>query len=233
MSDSAYAFSLTTFSPQGKLIQIEYAMQTVNKGGTALGIKAKDGICIATEKRTQPLQDTGAVQKIQMIDEHVGAVHAGIFGDARVLFTQARRFCQVYRSEYGQPMPIGQLVRKLADIMQEYTQSNGVRPFGCSLLIAGADSAGNHLYQVDPSGLFITWKATSIGSGSTNAKVYLEKRYSAEMEVEDATHTAIRTLKEGFDGKMDSQNIELAKVENGKFTILPPSDIEEYLQELE
>eukprot|EP01064_Diplonema_japonicum_P031299 TRINITY_DN553_c7_g1_i1.p1 TRINITY_DN553_c7_g1~~TRINITY_DN553_c7_g1_i1.p1 ORF type:complete len:249 (+),score=75.57 TRINITY_DN553_c7_g1_i1:46-747(+) len=233
MSDSAYAFSLTTFSPQGKLIQIEYAMATVNKGGTALGIKAKDGICIATEKRTLPLQDADTVQKLQMLDTHVGVVHAGMVADARVLFTKARRFCQVYKSEYDAPMPIGQLVRKLADIMQEYTQSNGVRPFGCSLLVAGADTTGNHLYQVDPSGLFISWKATSIGKGGNNAKTYLEKRYSPDMEVEDATHTAIRTLKEGFDGKMDSSNIEIAKVVDGKFEILPASDIEEYLQELE
>eukprot|EP01061_Rhynchopus_euleeides_P032031 TRINITY_DN5309_c0_g1_i1.p2 TRINITY_DN5309_c0_g1~~TRINITY_DN5309_c0_g1_i1.p2 ORF type:complete len:234 (+),score=105.58 TRINITY_DN5309_c0_g1_i1:146-847(+) len=233
MGDSAYAFSLTTFSPQGKLIQIDYAMQAVNQGKTALGINAKNGLCLATEKPLRPLQEAESVQKIQQLDEHVGVVYAGMFADAKLLYTRARKFCQSYRVTYKMPMPVEQLARKLAEIMQEYTQTTGVRPFGCSLLLAGTDYLGTHLYQIDPSGLYIAWKAAAIGKGKNNAKSYLEKRFSDDMEVEDATHTAIMTLKEGFDGRMGADNIEIAKVEDGKFTILPVGDVSEYLDEIQ
>ena len=198
MGDNAYAFSLTTFSPQGKLIQIDYAMQAVNQGMTALGINTKDGLCLATEKNVNVLQESSTIQKIQQIDEHMGIVHAGLIADAKLLYTKARKFCQQYRVTYKMPMPVNQLAKRLAEIMQEYTQTTGVRPFGCSLLLAGTDYLGTHLFQIDPSGLYISWKAAAIGKGKHNAKAYLEKRYNADMEVEDAVHTSILTLKEGY-----------------------------------
>ncbi|KAJ9452299.1 Proteasome subunit alpha type-2 [Diplonema papillatum] len=233
MGDSAYAFSLTTFSPQGKLIQIDYAMSRVSKGGTALGIKASDGICIAVEKKNLPLQDVTSVARVLPLDEHVGVTYSGMIADAKIIFAKAMQFCQVYRREYNIPIPVRQLVRRLADVMQEYTQSNGVRPFGCSLLVAGADDTGDHLYQVDPSGLFICWKATAIGRGSGNAKTNLEKRYSADLELGDAVNISIRTLKEGFDGKMTNETIEIGRVQDGKFSVLTMDEVEEHLQELD
>ncbi|KAI0241798.1 Protein phosphatase PP2A regulatory subunit B [Massospora cicadina] len=84
--------------------------------------------------------------------------------------------------------------------MQEFTQKGGVRPFGVSLLMAGYDTTGPSLYQVDPSGAYFPWKATAIGKNMINAKTFLEKRFDGEMEIEDAVHTAILTLKEGFEG---------------------------------
>ena len=199
MGDSAYSFSLTTFSPQGKLLQIDYAMQAVNKvGGIAIGIKASDGICLVTERRSIPLLDVESAQKMQTLDEHVGCVYSGMVADARLLFTKARQHCQQYKATYGIPIPVGQLVRKIADCVQEYTQSNGVRPFGCCLLVSGVDDMGHHLYQIDPSGLFIAWKATAIGKGAPNAKTTLEKRYTADMEVEDAIGTAIKSLENEY-----------------------------------
>lgn len=53
-----------------------------------------------------------------------------------------------------------------------------------SLLVAGYDSQGPQLYQVDPSGSYFAWKASAIGKNMTNAKTFLEKRYSDEMELE-------------------------------------------------
>ena len=118
--------------------------------------------------------------------------------------------------------------------MQEYTQSGGVRPFGVSLLMAGLDADGTpKLYQVDPSGAYFGWKATAIGKNYLNAKAFLEKRYQDEMELEDAVHTALLTLREGFEGEMTSENIEVGIVSkaDGKFRVLTPEQIQDYLDE--
>ena len=125
-----------------------------------------------------------------------------------------------------------ELTREVAAIMQEYTQSGGVRPFGVSLLVAGYDDAGPQLYQVDPSGAYFGWRASAIGKNYANAKTFLEKRYLPEMELEDAVHTSLLTMREGFEGEMTATNIELAVVgADKKFRLLTPAEINDYLNE--
>jgi 20S proteasome subunit alpha 2 len=134
---------------------------------------------------------------------------------------------------YGDIEPISQLVKSTAGVMQEYTQRGGVRPFGVSLLVAGLDGDGRPgLYQVDPSGAYFGWKATAIGKNFVSAKSFLEKRYSDDMELEDAIHTALLTLREGFEGEMSADNIEVGIVkQDGKFQVLTPEQIQDYLDE--
>lgn len=231
MAESAYG--LTTFSPSGKLVQIEYATTAANNGATTLGIKAVDGVVIAAEKKVNStLIDPSSIQKVFSLDEHVGCTYSGIGPDCRVIVDFARKECQTYRMTYNEKIPVNQLVREIASLFQEFTQSGGVRPFGCSLLVAGCDVTGNHLYQVDPSGTFWTWKATSIGKNNSNAKTFLEKRYSAEGELEDAVHTALLTLKEGFDGKMTPDNTEVGRVIEGRFEILSADQLKDYLEQI-
>merc|ERR1711941_201829 len=107
---------------------------------------------------------------------------------------------------YREPIPVSQIVREEATVMQEFTQSGGVRPFGISLMIAGYADAGPQLFQVDPSGAYFGWKASAIGKNFVNAKSFLEKRYSEDMELEDAIHIAILTLKEGFEEAITAEN---------------------------
>lgn len=127
-----------------------------------------------------------------------------------------------------------ELTREIAAIMQEFTQSGGVRPFGVSLLVAGADHDGPQLYQVDPSGSYFGWKAAAIGKNFANAKTYLEKRYDDTYELEDAVHTALTVLKENFEGEMTESNIELAVVDDkGAFRVLSPAEVRDYMQEAE
>lgn len=231
MSEASYG--LTTFSPSGKLVQIEYATTAANNGATTLGIKAADGVVMAAEKKMQStLIDPSSIQKVFALDDHVGCTYSGIGPDCRVLVDHARKECQVYRMTYHEPIPVGQLVREVASLYQEFTQSGGVRPFGCSLLIAGVDSAGYHLYQVDPSGTYWAWKATAIGKNQSNAKTFLERRYSSDVEIEDAVHTALLTLKEGFDGKMTSDNTEVGRVVGDKFEILTTEQLKDYLDQI-
>eukprot|EP00919_Chromeraceae_sp_WS-2016_P028992 GHVR01068798.1.p1 GENE.GHVR01068798.1~~GHVR01068798.1.p1 ORF type:complete len:119 (+),score=18.79 GHVR01068798.1:432-788(+) len=118
--------------------------------------------------------------------------------------------------------------------MQEFTQSGGVRPFGISLLVAGYDDNGPQLFQVDPSGAYFGWKSSAIGKNMQNAKTFLEKRYNGEVELEDAINTAILTLKEGFEGAMTEENIEIGVIgEDRKFRVLSPAEVKEYLKEVE
>jgi len=159
--------------------------------------------------------------------------YSGMGPDFRILTRQGRKAAQKYYLQYLDPIPCSQLVREVASTMQEFTQSGGVRPFGVSLFMAGYDDDGPQLYQIDPSGSYWAWKASAIGANDTNAKTFLSKRYDPNMELEDAIHTAILTLKEGFEGEVTENNIEIAVVgADRKFRILPPSEVKDYVAEV-
>lgn len=150
------------------------------------------------------------------------------------LVKRTRKSSQAYTRLYGEVQPVSELVKATASTMQEYTQRGGVRPFGISLLVAGLQGDGKTpgLYQVDPSGAYFGWKATAIGKNYVSAKNFLEKRWNEEMELEDAIHTALLTLREGFEGEMNAENIEVATVrKDGKFVVLTPQQIQDYLDE--
>ncbi|KAM3143551.1 hypothetical protein pb186bvf_004313 [Paramecium bursaria] len=238
-------FALTTFSSKGKLLQIEYALNAVGKGDTAIGIynfnflkkgiKAKNGVVIVVEKKlTSILVDEASVKKISVISDNIGATYAGLGPDFRILSQAARKIVQKYHMQYEEQMYVSTLSRETAALIQESTQSGGVRPFGVSILVAGYDEEGPHLIQLDPSGAYYAWKATAIGKQTKNAKAFLEKRYNQDMEIEDAINTALLTLKEGFEGQMTSTNIEVGVIrENRVFEILAPSVVKDYLDELD
>ncbi|KAL2117137.1 hypothetical protein VTJ04DRAFT_9305 [Mycothermus thermophilus] len=274
-----YSFSLTTFSPSGKLVQIEYALNAVNQGVTALGIKATNGIVLATEKKSStPLADPSSLSKISLITPNIGMVYAGMGPDYRVLVDRARRVSHTnYKRIYNEYPPTRILVQDVARVMQEATQSGGVRPYGVSLLVAGWDEGilpdeelegegggdgkgklkgktggilkgGPMLYQVDPSGSYFPWKATAIGKSAATAKTFLEKRYTEGLELEDAVHIALLTLKETIEGEMNGETIEIGIVGppadhllgvegvegavGPRFRKLTPQEIEDYLTNL-
>merc|ERR1712146_388596 len=155
----------------------------------------------ATEKKLPTcLIDETTMQKIVHLTENIAVVYSGMGPDFRVLCRKGRKAAQAYYRVYREIIPVAMLVRELAAVMQEFTQRGGVRPFGISLLLAGFDHNGPQLYQIDPSGSYFAWKASAIGKHMVNAKTFLEKRYNDELELEDAVHTALLTLKEGFEG---------------------------------
>ncbi|CAK5094861.1 unnamed protein product [Meloidogyne enterolobii] len=227
-----YSFSLTTFSPSGKLMQIEYAMNAVKSGSPSVGLKAKDCVVLATENKNSLLLNPES--KIESITSHVGCAHSGMGPDSRILVRKARKIAAEYKLQHGEPMPITQLAAKIAAIMQEYTQSGGVRPFGVSLLIGGWDeSKGPMLFQIDPSGSYFAWQATAIGKNDNNAKTFLEKRYDSNNEKMDAIHTALLTLRESYDIGMTEENVELvicSKTEG--FKRLTKEELNEHIKNL-
>ena len=152
--------------------------------------------------------------------------------DFRVLVRKARKEAQKYFLTYREIQPVGQVVRESALVMQEATQQGGVRPFGTSCLVAGYDHDGPQLYQVDPSGAAFGWKATAIGKNYINAKNFLERRYNDDIELDDAVHVALLTLRESFEGEMTEFNIEVGVVGEDKiFRILTPAEVRDYLDE--
>lgn len=235
MSDGRYSFSLTTFSPTGKLLQIEYALKAVAAGRLSLGIRAKNGVVIATDaKRSSILVDENSIEKIKNVNKSIGCVYSGITADSRVLVTKARKSAAAYYRVYHEMQPCHQNVKEIANVMQEFTQSGGVRPFGVSVLVAGYDDDGPQLYQVDPSGTYFAWRASAIGKDYQNAKTFLEKRYNEEMELEDAIHTALLTLREGFEGEMTADSIEVGIIGDDRvFRTLSQAEISDYLAEAE
>ncbi|KAG1775585.1 nucleophile aminohydrolase [Suillus placidus] len=190
----------------GKLVQIEHALAAVSQGTTSLGIKASNGIVIATEKKSSSiLIDDSMIEKVAVVCPNIGIVYSGMGPDFRVLIARARKSAQAYWKIYGEYPPTKVLTQEIATVMQKATQSGGVRPFGVSLLVAGWDTnRGPSLYQVDPSG--------AIGKNMVNAKTFLEKRYNDDISLEDAIHTALLTLKEGFEGQMTEKTIEIGVV---------------------
>ncbi|KNZ51518.1 proteasome subunit alpha type [Puccinia sorghi] len=218
----SYSFSLTTFSPSGKLVQIEHALAAVGQGTSSLGIKASNGVVIATEKKTASiLVDDSIIEKVASICPNIGMVYSGMGPDYRVLVTRARKIAQAYWKWFlflrfmGNIRQHGCSRKKSPRSCRKLpNQGHGVRPFGVSLLIAGWDEhRGSTLYQVDPSGSFWPWKASAIGKNMVNAKTFLEKRqvfFLSKLNwALDAIHTAILTLKEGFEGQMTEKTIEI------------------------
>jgi len=225
-----YSFSLTTFSPSGKLVQIEYALAAVATGAPTIGIKATNGVVLATEKKHKSmLYDGASVWKIETIGQYIGMCYSGMGPDYRLLVKQARKIAQSYKLMYGEEIPVIQLVQRVSNIMQEYTQSGGVRPFGVSLLICGWEAGKPALVQCDPSGAYFPWKATAMGKNYISGKTFLEKRYKDDIELEDAIHTAILALKESFEGQMTPENIELGVVTKTGFRRLEMAEVRDYL----
>ncbi|KAK6198616.1 nucleophile aminohydrolase [Scheffersomyces amazonensis] len=209
-----YSFSLTTFSPSGKLVQIEYALNAVKQGVTTIGIKSANGVVLATERKANsPLIKSETNSKVELITPDIGITYSGMGPDFRVLVDRARKLAHTnYKRIYNEYPPVRILVQEIAKVMQESTQSGGIRPFGVSLLVGGYDQHSNQfqLYQVDPSGSYFPWKATAIGKTSNSAKTFLEKRWNENLELEDAIHVALLALKESVDGELTGENLDIA-----------------------
>jgi 20S proteasome subunit alpha 2 len=199
-------------------------------------LPALNGIVLATEnKQKSLLYDENSVHKIENITDNIGMVYSGMGPDFRLLVRQARKIAQNYYMIYNESIPTSQLVQRIAGVMQEYTQSGGVRPFGVSLLICGLEESSTTgekiplLFQCDPSGAYFAWKATAMGKNSINGKTFLEKRYTEDMELDDAVHIAILTLKEGFEGQMNESNIEVGICDASGFHRLDQQTVKDYL----
>ncbi|KAF6273342.1 proteasome 20S subunit alpha 4 [Rhinolophus ferrumequinum] len=237
-----YDSRTTIFSPEGRLYQVEYAMEAIGHAGTCLGILANDGVLLAAERRNihKLLDEVFFSEKIYKLNEDMACSVAGITSDANVLTNELRLIAQRYLLQYQEPIPCEQLVTALCDIKQAYTQFGGKRPFGVSLLYIGWDKHyGFQLYQSDPSGNYGGWKATCIGNNSAAAVSMLKQDYKeGEMTLKSALALAVKVLNKTMDvSKLSAEKVEIATLtrESGKTVIrvLKQKEVEQLIKKHE
>jgi len=221
----------TTFNQSGKLVQIENALAAVQNGNLSIGCKAQNGVVLVSNA-TQPTPLFPPTEKMEKVHKNCGLIYAGMSTDFTQLVRLARKKAGAYYLQYGEHMPVKQIASALGREMQTATQRGGVRPYGCSVLLSGYDHDGFKLYQIQPSGVYQSWKASAVGKNQGNANDFLEKRYDDELELEDAVHTCLLTLKESFEGEMTSEKINVSYVSEDGFKILNDDEKQDYLQEL-
>lgn len=231
-----YDRAVTVFSPDGHLLQVEYAQEAVRKGSTAVGVRGKDVVVLGVEKKSvAKLQEERTVRKICLLDHHVVMAFAGLTADARILINRAQVECQSHKLNVEDPVTLEYITRYIAQLKQKYTQSNGRRPFGISCLIGGFDFDGTaHLYQTEPSGIYYEWKANATGRSAKTVREFLEKYYKPEdVETEDgAVKLAIKALLEVV--QSGKKNLEIAVMRRNKpLKMLDPDTIEKYVEIIE
>ena len=195
MFRSQYDTDVTVWSPQGRLLQVEYAMEAVKQGSACLGLVGKDGVVLAALKR-QPNELSGHQKKLLKIDDHLVIAVAGLNADARTLAKVMRTECLNHRYVYGAPLQGARLVQDIADKYQRCTQTYVRRPYGVGLLVACCDATGPHLYETCPSGNFSEFVAVAIGARAQSAKTYLEKHHKTfkDTPVEELCTHALQAL---------------------------------------
>jgi proteasome alpha subunit len=208
-----YDRAITVFSPDGRLYQVEYAREAVKRGTTAVGIKTKDSVVLIVDKRvSSKLLEASSIEKIFKIDEHIGVASSGLVGDARALVDRARVECQINRVSYDEPIEVEALSKKLCDHMQSLTQYGGIRPYGTALLIAGVSDGDVRLFETDPSGTLLEYKATGIGIGRPAAMKVFEEEYNPEAEMKDAILLGLKALHSATEGKFDVDQVEIGVI---------------------
>jgi len=230
-----YDRAITMFSPEGRLLQVEYAKKTVKQGSTAIGMVCKDGVLLVADKRlVDGLVVPEGVEKAFQIDDHVGSTASGILSDARVLIERAQLKAQQHRVTYDSPIDVLSIVKDICDLKQICTQSAGLRPFGVSLLVAGIDEDGSaKLYQTDPTGIFFPYRATAIGEGDAEVEEILQKKYKSELTIEEGLKLAVTALEKVLGESISAERLDCAyvKIEDKTYKKLTKEQIQKILEE--
>lgn len=222
----------TMYSPDGRIYQVEYAIETVKRGTLAIGIKTNQGVVMAVEEKPRTLQTSNITQKIFQVDTHIGVAAAGYIPDARVQVDNARFFSQGNKMTYDEPVEIETVAKHLADQCHQYTQYSGVRPFGVALIIAGVDVKGESVYVTDPSGTYVPYAAVAIGAGSEEVSDFLEKAYKEDMSLEDAAALAVAAINLKAEKKDGIQHIKMARITSEKRVLekITEEDLQKFSQ---
>lgn len=227
----AYDRAITVFSPDGRLFQVEYALETVNRGATILGIACSEGIVLGAEEKIESkLQDENFMWKLFEVDEHLGAAVVGLGSDARILIDQARVYAQSNKLMYDEAIDVEVVAKRVGDIKQLYTQHAGVRPFGVSIIFGGLDKTGARLFATDPSGSIRGWKAVAVGVGKETVEGILKTDYNEKIDLETATKLAISALVKAQEARGEQPRVKLAVIpaDTKKMKMLTDQEVEAY-----
>ncbi|XP_076338822.1 proteasome alpha5 subunit [Tachypleus tridentatus] len=239
LTRSEYDRGVNTFSPEGRLFQVEYAIEAIKLGSTAIGIQTSEGVMLAVEKRvTSTLMESTTIEKIVEIDTHIGCAVSGLMADSRTMVDKARVEAQNHWFLYNEKMQVESVAQAVSNLAIRFGDSDddGVamsRPFGVAILFAGIDERGPQLYHMDPSGTYVQYDAKAIGSGSEGAQQALQEEYHKSMTLEEATKTALKILKQVMEEKLNSTNIEVAAVTPDKgYHMFTKEELEEVIKNI-
>ena len=230
-----YDRAITMFSPDGRLLQVEYAKKTVRQGSTAIGMVCSDGVLLVTDKRiVDTLVVTESVEKIWQIDDHIGATASGILSDARVLIERAQLKAQQHRVTFDTETDVLSIVKDICDLKQVCTQSGGLRPFGVSILVAGVDNTGPKLFETDPTGIFFRYKASVIGEGEPEVEEILHKEYNENMNLEEGLKLLIKSLYKILDKNFNVDRIDAVVIRTAdrKFEKVTKAKLEKVFKDI-
>ncbi len=230
----AYDRAITVFSPDGRLFQVEYAMELVNRGATIMGIQCTGGVVLGSEENIEPLEEAEYSWKIFKVDEHVAAAIVGLSSDARVLIDQARIYAQSNKLTYDEPIDVEVVTKRICDIQQMYTQHSGVRPFGVSLIFGGVDKTGAHVFGTHPSGTYRGYKATALGAGRETVLAVLKEEYRKDLNLEESTKLTVKCLMKALDARQLPPRIKIAVIPTAtqQLQMLADEKVESYIKEL-
>lgn len=230
-----YDRAITMFSPDGRLLQVEYAKKTVRQGSTAIGIMCSDGVLLVADKRiVDKLIIPESLEKVFKIDDHIGATASGIISDARVLIERAQLKAQQHAVTYDSPVDTITIVKEICALKQICTQSGGLRPFGVSLIVAGIDADGPKVYETDPTGIFFQFKATVIGEGEIEIEEILNREYKDSLTIEDGLKLALRALNQVLDKNFSVERVAAAAIrtDDKVFREIPRAQLDRVLKEV-
>jgi len=232
MASRGYDMTPTMYSPDGRIYQVEYALETVKRGTLAIGVKCNDGVIIAVEENPRALQVSSITQKIFQVDKHIGIAAAGYIPDARVQVDNARFFSQSNKLTYDEPVEVETVAKHLADQSHQFTQYSGVRPYGVALIIAGIDQKGGSIYVTDPSGTYVSYAAVVIGENSDMVTEFLEKNYKSDMTLEDGASLAVAAINLKDEKKDGVKHVKMSwiKLDKPLMEKVSDSDIENFVQ---
>jgi proteasome alpha subunit len=223
-----YDRSATMFSPEGHILQAEYAEKAVKLGSASIGIKCSDGVVIIADKgKKDNLIIPESADKVHEIDEHIMASAAGILSDARILINQTRVIAQQHKVTYDSPIDVESIIREISDLQQQYTQHPGVRPFGVALMVAGKTGQECKLYATEITGNYLEYNAVAIGKDDEKIKEMLRKEYKKDIKVGEGIKIALDIFKEILGNEFDAQRFNIAQIKNddGKLKMLRNGEI--------
>ncbi|KAJ8302394.1 hypothetical protein KUTeg_021381, partial [Tegillarca granosa] len=234
LTRSEYDRGVNTFSPEGRLFQVEYAIEAIKLGSTAIGIQTNEGVALAVEKRvTSPLIEPSSIEKIMEVDDHIGCAMSGLIADSRTLIDRARVEAQNHWFTYNEKMSVESVTQAVSNLALQFGDDDAdpgamSRPFGVALLFAGIDKKGPQLFHMDPSGTFIQYDAKAIGSGSEGAQQALQDVYHKSMTLKEACKSALTILKQVMEEKLNATNVEMATVTpEKKFRMFTKEELED------
>lgn len=172
-----YDLSATTYSPDGRIFQIDYAQKCCDNAPTCLAICCKDGIILATQKpKLSKMLVHGTNKRAYAINRTAGCCFTGLIPDGRNVMNRAREEATSYKGGYGHVIPGYMLAERIGSYMHQHTLYYSVRPIGTAILIGAVDEKKKmSLFSIDPSGHVQKWIGRAVGKGRQLGNTEIEK----------------------------------------------------------